>query len=152
MTDLFDNKIVCGKCNIKMEPVNISKDGFILRALFCKECKTTIIHPKDEQEYKDFTNIKNKEFSVRLRFVGNSYAVSIPKEIVNYMKEQEKIMDDMVRLCFEEFGKISLNFSPNNHNNFPIEEKINKVEKNRFLSESIDSKKIINKEDLIKHG
>ena len=48
-----------------------------------------------------------------MRFVGNSYAVSIPKEIVNFMQEQEKIMDDMVRLCFEEFGRISLRFGNN---------------------------------------
>jgi hypothetical protein len=45
-----------------------------------------------------------------MRLVGNSYAVSIPKEIVSFMKEQEKIMDDMVRLCFEDIGKLSLNF------------------------------------------
>jgi hypothetical protein len=45
-----------------------------------------------------------------MRLVGNSYAVSIPKEIVSFMKEQEKIMNDMVRLCFEDIGKLSLNF------------------------------------------
>ena len=59
-----------------------------------------------------------------MRFVGNSYTVSIPKEIVNFMKEQEKIMDDMVRLCFEEFGRISLNFGCN-HN-----EDLNKLKDN----------------------
>ena len=26
------------------------------------------------------------------------------------MREQEKMMDDMVRLCFEDFGRLSLNF------------------------------------------
>ncbi len=45
-----------------------------------------------------------------MRLVGNSYAVSIPKEIVSFMREQEKIMNDMVRLCFEDMGKLSLNF------------------------------------------
>ena len=45
-----------------------------------------------------------------MRFVGNSYAVSIPREIVDFMQEQEKIMNDMVRLSFEEFGRISLKF------------------------------------------
>jgi hypothetical protein len=58
--------------------------------------------------------LKNKKFNVKMRFVGNSYAVSIPKEIVNFMKEQEKIMNDMVRLSFEEFGRVSLNFAPDN--------------------------------------
>jgi len=42
--------------------------------------------------------------------VGNSYTVSIPKEIVSFMREQEKRMDDMVQLCFQEMGRLSLNF------------------------------------------
>ena len=45
-----------------------------------------------------------------MRMVGNSYAVSIPKEIVSFMSNQRKMMDDMVRLCFVEAGKLSLNF------------------------------------------
>ena len=45
-----------------------------------------------------------------MRLVGNSYAVSIPKEIVSFMRDQERIMNDMVRLCFEDFGRLSLNF------------------------------------------
>lgn len=117
MSDLFDNTILCGKCDSKMNPIQIAKNGFILRAVSCPKCNLKIVHPKDEQEYLNFMNIKKKEFDVKLRFVGNSYAVSIPMEIVNYMKEQEKVMDDMVRLCFEEFGKISLNFGNNVHNN-----------------------------------
>ena len=48
-----------------------------------------------------------------MRLVGNSYAVSIPKEIVSFIREQEKIMDNMVRLCFEDFGRLSLNFGNN---------------------------------------
>jgi hypothetical protein len=46
-----------------------------------------------------------------MRMVGNSYAVSIPREIVDFMKEQEKIMNHMVRLSFEEAGRISLMFN-----------------------------------------
>ena len=117
MTDIFDNKILCAKCNIQMEKTNISKDGFILRAVMCPKCNSKIIHPKDEQEYNDFVNLRKKEFNVKMRFVGNSYAVSIPKEIVNFMREQEKMMDDMVRLCFEEFGRVSINFGNGNSHN-----------------------------------
>jgi hypothetical protein len=93
-----------------MNQIDISKNGFILRAVECPKCNARIIHPKDEQEYNNFINLRKKQFNVKMRFVGNSYAVSIPREIVNFMKEQEKIMDDMVRLCFEDFGRISLNF------------------------------------------
>jgi len=53
--------------------------------------------------------------------VGNSHTVSIPKEIVDFMNEQHKRineqnrsisreMEDMVRLAFEDFGRLSLNF------------------------------------------
>lgn len=108
--DIFQNTILCANCNTKMNRVQMHKNGFVLRSIVCPKCSSRIIHPKDEQEYKDFVNLKKKQFSVKMRFVGNSYAVSIPKEIVNFMKEQEKFMDDMVRLSFEEFGRISLNF------------------------------------------
>ncbi len=111
MTDIFDNKILCGKCNTKMEKANISKNGFMFRAVVCPKCHEKIIHPNDEQEYNKFVNLRNKEFHVKMRLVGNSYAVSIPKEIVSFMREQEKIMNDMVRLCFEDIGKLSLDFN-----------------------------------------
>ena len=110
MNDIFDNTILCNECNSKMEKASIVKNGFLLRTLACRKCNGKIIHPVDEQEYNKFINLKNKEFKVKMRLVGNSYAVSIPKEIVLFMNEQKKIMDEMVRLCFEDFGKLSLNF------------------------------------------
>ncbi len=114
MIDIFDNKILCSKCNLKMEKKNFEKNGFILRAVVCPKCNEKIIHPADEQEYSKFVILKNKEFRVKMRLVGNSYAVSIPKEIVSFIMEQEKIMNDMVRLCFEDFGRLSLNFEQTN--------------------------------------
>lgn len=110
MIDIFDNKILCKKCNVQMKKTKISKDGFLFRALVCPNCNEKAIHPVDEQEYNKFKNLKKKEFRVKMRLVGNSYAVSIPKEIVLFMREQEKIMDDMVKLCFEDHGRLSLNF------------------------------------------
>jgi len=108
--DIFDNTILCKKCDIKMNKTNLSKNGFVFRAIVCPKCGDKIIHPADESEYDKFINLENKEFHVKMRLVGNSYAVSIPKEIVSFMQEQEKLMDDMVRLCFEDFGRLSLNF------------------------------------------
>ncbi len=113
MADVFDNKILCNKCGATMQKAKVAKNGFLFRAVVCPKCNEKIIHPVDEQEYNRFINLKNKEFKVKMRLVGNSYAVSIPKEIVSFMKEQEKIMDDMVRLCFEDLGKLSLNFNEN---------------------------------------
>jgi phage FluMu protein Com len=108
--DIFDTEIKCKKCNQVMQRSDFIKNHFAFRAIQCPECKEKIIHPIDEQEYKKFLNLKNKEFRVKMRLVGNSYAVSIPKEIVSFMEGQEKILDEMVRLCFEDFSRITLNF------------------------------------------
>lgn len=108
--DIFDNTILCKKCDTKMEKAKVARHGFVLRAVVCPKCKEKVIHPVDEAEYGKYVDLKNKDFRVKMRLVGNSYAVSIPKEIVSFIREQEKIMDDMVRLCFEEAGRISLNF------------------------------------------
>lgn len=109
MTDIFDNKILCKNCNKQMQKVKIVKNGLELRALKC-DCGNIIIHPQDEAEYENYLKLKNKTFKVKLRLVGNSYAVSIPKEIVEFIKEQEKIMDNMVKLAFEDARRLSLMF------------------------------------------
>ena len=111
--DIFDNTILCKNCDKKMEKSEISRNGYLLRALVCGKCGEKIIHPKDEENYNKFINLRNKEFNVKMRMVGNSYAVSIPKEIVSFMSAQKKTLsefDKMVKLCFEEAGKLSLNF------------------------------------------
>jgi len=110
MADIFDSVVLCRKCRIQMRPVTVIKNGFVLRALKCQKCGDKITHPGDEREYEEFQNIRNKRFRVKLRLVGNSYAVSIPKEIVDFMREQEKIMNDLVSLSFESARKISLIF------------------------------------------
>ena len=111
MTDIFNNTILCDSCNTKMDKIQFMRNGFILRAWECPRCNSKIVHPKDEQEYNDFMDLKKKEFNVKMRFVGNSYTVSIPKEIVNFMREQERMMDDMVRLCFNDPHSLNLNFN-----------------------------------------
>jgi len=108
--DIFNNQILCKDCGKVMERKDVSKNGFILRIVECNKCRDKIIHPIDEHEYNKFINLRKKEFKVKMRLVGNSYAVSIPKEIVSFMSEQEKMMGDMVKLCFEDMGRLSLNF------------------------------------------
>jgi len=111
MKDIFDTTIFCKECNEEMQKAQVKKNGFVLRLVVCQDCGEKIIHPLDEQEYNKFINLKNKEFRVKMRLVGNSYAVSIPKEIVLFMRAQEKIMDDMVKLCFEDSRRLSLSFN-----------------------------------------
>ena len=114
-SDIFNHKILCKDCSVEMNPIELTKNGFTLRAIKCPKCTSKIIHPKDEQEFRNFNDLKKKQFHVKMRFVGNSYAVSIPKEIVNFMHHQEKMVDDMVNLCLEEFGTLRMHFACNHH-------------------------------------
>lgn len=125
MTDIFDNAILCNKCDAKMQKAQVARNGFLLRAVVCQKCHTKIIHPVDEEEYNRFMNLRNRDFRVKMRLVGNSYAVSIPKEIVSFMRAHESMVDDMVKLCFEQAGRLSLSFNeePNKNDNGKIENK-----------------------------
>ncbi len=119
--DIFDAKIICKKCGIEMKPKIVEKDGLQLRAVECQKCKEKIVHPADINCLNKFNDLKDKTFDVKLRIVGNSHAISIPKEIVDLINEQHtrmheqhkrirREMEDMVRLAFEDFGKLSLTF------------------------------------------
>lgn len=110
MTDIFDNTIICKKCNKEMKKAELIKDGFKIRVLICPICGDKIIHPHDAEEYRKFKELKHKSFRVKMRIVGNSYAVSIPKEIAEFIHEQESKMNDMVRLAFNDAKKLSLFF------------------------------------------
>lgn len=114
MTDMFESTtIVCDGCNKKTEKAVVPKNGFTLRAWTCTGCKKTWVHPADEKEYEDFRKLKEKEFKVKLRMVGNSYTISIPREIIEFeeeMEEMTKEMDKMLRLMLEEPGKLSIFF------------------------------------------
>ncbi|MFZ5955872.1 MAG: hypothetical protein ACOYT4_05605 [Nanoarchaeota archaeon] len=110
MRDIFDHIILCKDCGTRMSPCFVEKSGFQLRAIECKGCGTQIVHPQDLKTYEDFASLRKKQFKVKLRLVGNSYAVSIPKEIIDFMNEQENRMNEIVNLCLEELGRISLKF------------------------------------------
>jgi hypothetical protein len=110
MMDIFENTVLCKNCNRKMLPNEVNRKGFVLRTLACDSCRNQIVHPEDLKEYENFQNLKKKNFKVKLRFVGNSHAVSIPKEIIDFMKERERAMNEVVDLCLEDFGRLSLRF------------------------------------------
>jgi len=111
MADLFENTILCKKCNKAMKPALLSRNGFNLRAIKCDKCGEVIVHPADKREYEEFMGLKQKEFEVKMRMVGNSYAVSIPREIVDFMKDQENMINNMVRLSFDNANRLSLMFN-----------------------------------------
>ena len=111
MEDILDNPIMCSKCRIETTLVTIEKEGFQLRAKRCKKCNKTIFHPLDLQEYENFNKLKNKTFQVKLRMVGNSYIVSIPREIINYQEEFYEEVNKLINMSLEQPGKVSLFFS-----------------------------------------
>ena len=57
MVDIFNNKILCNKCEKVMKPILIAKNGFNLRAVKCEKCGELIVHPADKQEYEDKKNL-----------------------------------------------------------------------------------------------
>jgi hypothetical protein len=117
MTDIFDTKIMCKKCNLEMKKQEVHRDGVVVRAVVCPCCSDKIIHPQDLNSLQHFHNLRDKTFIVKLRMVGNSHAISIPKEIVDFMNEQQarmnhmkNKMNEMVSLCFEDFGTLRVRF------------------------------------------
>jgi hypothetical protein len=98
-----------------MQPSEVFKRGFRLRAIQCPKCSEKIIHPTDVHKFESFNNLKQKTYNVKLRVVGNSHAISIPKEIVDFIGDMNKNMshhmNDMVKLCLEDFGRVSLSFN-----------------------------------------
>ena len=117
MKDIFEYDVLCENCGKKMQNSLISKNGFNLRVKKCENCGNIVVHPGDRAEYENFMKLKKKEYEVKMRMVGNSYAVSIPREIVDFMKEQENMVNNMVRLSFQDFGKLSLMFNTGEEEN-----------------------------------
>ncbi|MBI4158817.1 hypothetical protein HY500_00995 [Candidatus Woesearchaeota archaeon] len=111
MEDLFNQRILCNNCNKEMQKGKAQKDGYTLRALQCISCNKRIYHPADLEELKQFQKLKNKEFKVKLRLVGNSYIVSIPKEIIHYQEDLQKDTTEIIKMYLEEPEKLSIFFS-----------------------------------------
>ena len=114
MADIFENTIVCESCNKKTKKAVVIKDGHKIRFWHCEKCNKKWPHPLDIQKYNDFQKIKRKQFKVKLRLVGNSYAVSIPREIIDFQREFNKLskeMHKMISLSLEEPEKLSLFFN-----------------------------------------
>ncbi len=109
MADLFDNVILCGQCGKEMFKDQIIKNGMRIRSAACEKCGKKEFHPLDLERYKEFQQIRQRPFRVKLRMVGNSYAVSIPREIIDFFSEAEKIAEE-VEMHISEFDKLMLIF------------------------------------------
>lgn len=118
--DIFEHSILCNKCNKKMKKLIIERNGFEMRALECPECGERTYHPSDMEEYNKFNKLKSQNFKVKLRQVGNSYAVSIPRELLDFVCERgeeksefdqmHESMERMVTLVMDKMNTLSLDF------------------------------------------
>lgn len=105
MRDIYDATIVCDKCQKQTIKSYLMKDGFKIRIWSCPNCNRKWYHPGDMEDYKNFMLLKKRKFEVKLRQVGNSWAVSIPKEIIDF---EEVTHTKVVKLSLDEPGKINL--------------------------------------------
>jgi len=110
MSDIFNATVLCDRCNTKMQKTLIVRNGFEVRALQCLDCSKIYLHPEDEQKLNQFERLKGKSFQVKLRMVGNSYTVSIPREIISYQDEIQKKLNRMLFMALEEPEKLSIFF------------------------------------------
>lgn len=108
MKELSDAIVICKKCNKKTNKGILHKEGFELRCWKCPECGETWVHPGDMKDYEEFQKMKHKEFQVKLRMVGNSYTVSIPREIVEFGEIKR---DEIVKVSMDQPEKVTLFFS-----------------------------------------
>lgn len=110
MTDIFNTTLVCDACNERTSKSITEKEGFSIRTWSCPSCNRKWHHPSDLDEYNNFKRIKNKTFQVKLRMVGNSYTISIPREIIEFEEEIQREINDIIRLSLEEPSKLSIFF------------------------------------------
>lgn len=108
--DLFDHPILCKHCTALTNRNSIFKDGFQIRTLECPQCDRVIYHPLDIKEYENFKKLKTKDFNVKLRFVGNSFCVSIPRDVINYVEPSYQT-NKIVKIVIDGPDKISLHFT-----------------------------------------
>ena len=109
MKDIYDTTLICNKCGSHTTKSHVTKNNFDIRIWFCPDCKKKWYHPEDMKAYERYLQLKKKDFQVKLRSVGNSWVISIPKEIIRF--QQDKTKTQIVKLNLDEPGKITLKFA-----------------------------------------
>ncbi len=106
--DIYETTLMCNNCNKETSKTFVIRDGFKIRAWQCPSCHKTWPHPSDLEDYKRFLSLKKKNFQVKLRMVGNSYTVSIPREIIEFTEIRQE--GHLVDMSLDEPEKLTLFF------------------------------------------
>lgn len=109
--DIYNNTILCKKCKKEMDKVIINRDNYQLRGWKCPKCNVLQLHPLDEDKYNNFKRLRQRDFEVKLRMIGNSFCVSIPKEIIQFQKEMQNKMNNIIRMSLDGPERLSLYFT-----------------------------------------
>lgn len=107
MEDIYQSTIVCDNCNKPTTKSDVIKKGFKIRIWHCQACNKQWYHPGDMAAYKNYINLQQRDFEVKLRQVGNSWAVSIPKEIIKF---EDITHTKVVKMSMQQPGRLTLFF------------------------------------------
>ncbi|MDP3917376.1 MAG: hypothetical protein Q8Q42_03775 [Nanoarchaeota archaeon] len=111
MKSINEASIICNNCNTHTTKTCIIKNGFQLRAWQCNNCNEQWIHPIDLAEYNKYNTMRQKQYAVKLRLVGNSYTVSIPREIIDFQENILKEINQMIKISLDSPERLTLYFS-----------------------------------------
>ncbi|MBT4334523.1 hypothetical protein HOD61_01780 [archaeon] len=113
MKDIKYAKVLCPNCNKETKKDIELRNGFKLTYFECPICSERYYDSADLRAFEEFKKLRERHFNVKLRMVGNSFSVTIPREIIDFEEKfacMEKEMDNMMRLSLEEPGKLGLYF------------------------------------------
>src|SRR3989339_500737 len=79
--------------------------SYEIRGWVCAKCKKEYIHPEDSMKISKLEELKKSNPSVKIRTVGQSLVITLPKEIVD-VYDLEK--GEIVRLNPENLKKIEI--------------------------------------------
>ncbi|MFQ6056575.1 MAG: AbrB/MazE/SpoVT family DNA-binding domain-containing protein [Methanosarcinales archaeon] len=73
-------KCVCGAWT---EPRIFNIEGFEVRGSTCPKCKESYLNGEDSNRIRTYNKLKNKCFTGKIMKFGSSYALSLPKKIID---------------------------------------------------------------------
>ncbi|MBI5798227.1 hypothetical protein HZA98_04985 [Candidatus Woesearchaeota archaeon] len=109
MKDIYEAELLCEHCRKATHKSLVHKEGFPIRSWHCLHCNQQWFHPGDLENFKAYQHLRERSFHVKMREVGNSWIISIPKEIVHFQELQDA--EKIVQIHIDEPGRVIISFS-----------------------------------------